>query len=44
MTEPTRLFDCLEYHLERKPLPDILAGKEGGDWKIVADIWNTDKE
>ena len=33
MTEPKRLFDCLEYHLERKPLPDMLAGKEAGQWK-----------
>lgn len=33
MTEPKRLFDCLEYHLERKPLDDMLAGKEGGQWK-----------
>src|SRR5688500_7134195 len=33
MTEPKRLFDCLEYHLERKPLPDMLSGKEGGTWK-----------
>lgn len=33
MTEPKRLFDCLEYHLERTPLEDMLAGKEGGQWK-----------
>ena len=33
MTEPKRLFDCLEYHLERKPLNDMLAGKEAGQWK-----------
>jgi long-chain acyl-CoA synthetase len=33
MTEPKRLFDCLQYHLDRKPLPDMLAGKEGGQWK-----------
>jgi len=33
MTEPRRLFDCLEYHLERKPLDDMLAGKESGQWK-----------
>lgn len=31
--EPTRLFDCLQYSLEKKPLPDMLAGKEGGQWK-----------
>jgi long-chain acyl-CoA synthetase len=33
MTEPKRLFDCLEYHLERTPLDTMLAGKEGGQWK-----------
>src|SRR5688572_31990035 len=32
MTEPRRLFDCLQYHLERTPLPDMLAGKENGQW------------
>lgn len=33
MTEPKRLFDCLKYHLERQPLPDMLAGKAAGQWK-----------
>ncbi len=33
MTEPKRLFDCLQYHLERKPLEVMLAGKEAGQWK-----------
>ena len=33
MTEPKRLFDCIEYHLDRKPLDDMLAGKESGQWK-----------
>ncbi len=33
MTEPRRLFDCLQYHLERNPLDDMLAGKESGQWK-----------
>lgn len=33
MTEPKRLFDCLEYHLERKSLPDMLATKESGQWR-----------
>ena len=33
MTEPKRLFDCIQYHLERKPLDDMLAGKESGKWK-----------
>lgn len=27
------MFDCIQYHLERTPLPDMLAGKEGGQWK-----------
>lgn len=33
MTEPRRLFDCIQYHLERKPLDAMLAGKESGQWK-----------
>src|SRR5688572_24326157 len=33
MTEPRRLFDCLEYHLESTPLEDMLAAKESGQWK-----------
>jgi len=33
MTEPRRLFDCLEYRLERQPIVDMLAGKEAGQWK-----------
>ena len=33
MTEPKRLFDCIQYHLERKPLDDMLAGKESGKWR-----------
>ncbi len=33
MKEPKRLFDCIEYNLERKPLEDMLAGKENGQWK-----------
>lgn len=45
MTEPRRLFDCIAYHLERKPLDVMLAGKEGGQWKTystqeTADIVN----
>lgn len=36
MTEPRRLFDCLQYHLERTPLPDMLAGKENGQWKTYS--------
>jgi long-chain acyl-CoA synthetase len=33
MTEPKRLFDCIQFHLERKPLEVMLAGKESGQWK-----------
>src|SRR4030095_10665833 len=33
MTEPRRLFDCLQYHLERAPLEDMLAGKEAGRYR-----------
>lgn len=32
MTEPRRLFDCIQYHLDRAPLPDMFAGKENGQW------------
>lgn len=43
MTEPKRLFDCLEYHLEKGPIADMLAGKEGGQWKkySTADVKET---
>jgi long-chain acyl-CoA synthetase len=30
--EPKRLFDCIQYHLEKKPLPDMLAARESGQW------------
>lgn len=33
MQTPRRLFDCLEWQLENKPLEDMLAAKEGGQWK-----------
>jgi long-chain acyl-CoA synthetase len=36
MTEPKRLFDCLQYHLTRKPLPNMLAAKENGKWKTYS--------
>lgn len=36
MTEPKRLFDCLQYHLKKKPLPDMLAAKENGKWKTYS--------
>lgn len=32
MTEPKRLFDCIQYHLDREPLEVMLAGKESGKW------------
>jgi long-chain acyl-CoA synthetase len=36
MTEPRRLFDCIDYHLERNPLPDMLAAKEAGQWRTFS--------
>lgn len=36
MTEPRRLFDCIEWHLERTPLEVMLAGKESGHWKTYS--------
>lgn len=33
MTEPRRLFDCLQFHLERTPLDDMFSAKEGGQWR-----------
>lgn len=33
MQQPTRLFDCLDYQLEKNPLPDMFAAKESGAWK-----------
>lgn len=33
MTEPKRLFDCIEHQLAKNPLPDMLAAKENGTWK-----------
>lgn len=36
MTEPKRLFDCLDYHLKEKPLPNMLAAKENGKWKTYS--------
>ena len=43
--ELRRLFDCVAYHLEKDPIPDMLNAKEGGRWKNhstaeVADIVN----
>lgn len=33
MTEPRRLFDCIDYHLERTPIDDMLVAKENGQWR-----------
>lgn len=33
MTEPTRLFDCINIHLKDAPDRTMLAGKENGIWK-----------
>src|SRR6476646_10358662 len=33
MNEPQRLFDCIQQHLQNAPLDDMLAGKEGGQYK-----------
>ena len=33
MFEPKRLFDCLQYHLEKEPIDDMMAAKEAGQWK-----------
>jgi long-chain acyl-CoA synthetase len=30
------MFDCIQYHLDRKPSPDMLAAKEGGVWKTYS--------
>jgi len=33
MTEPKRLFDCLQLNLEKGSYPDNLCAKENGEWK-----------
>jgi long-chain acyl-CoA synthetase len=35
MTEPKRLFDCLQFHKD-KPLPNMLAAKENGQWRTYS--------
>ncbi len=45
MSEPTRLFDCINLHLKDAPSRIMLAGKENGTWKEystteVADLVN----
>jgi len=36
MTDPKRLFDCLEYSLEKSSIPDMLASKENGKWRTYS--------
>ena len=36
MTDPKRLFDCLEMNVEREILPDMLAGKEDGKYRTFS--------
>ena len=36
MTEPKRLFDCLQQHLAQGSLPDMLAAKENGTWRTYS--------
>jgi len=33
MTQPQRLFDCLDYQLEKFPKKDMLVAKENGEWR-----------
>jgi len=33
MSKPERLFDCINYQLEKFPKPDMLAAKENGAWR-----------
>lgn len=33
MTQPQRLFDCIQLQLEKNPLEDMFAGKAAGQWK-----------
>jgi long-chain acyl-CoA synthetase len=33
MIKPERLFDCIQYQLEKFPKPDMIAGKEKGEWR-----------
>jgi long-chain acyl-CoA synthetase len=33
MNENSRIFDCIEYQLNKFPKEDMLAGKENGEWK-----------
>ncbi len=33
MTDPRRLFDCLDYLLTKGDVPDLLTAKENGEWR-----------
>jgi long-chain acyl-CoA synthetase len=33
MTEPTRLFDCIEWHLQKAATHAIMAAKKNGSWR-----------
>jgi Long-chain acyl-CoA synthetases (AMP-forming) len=33
MPDLKRLFDCIDYHLEKNPSLELLAGKKDGSWK-----------
>jgi long-chain acyl-CoA synthetase len=34
--EPKRLFDCIDWQLQHHPKKDMLAAKEGGQWKMYS--------
>ncbi|HRH47521.1 MAG TPA: long-chain fatty acid--CoA ligase [Panacibacter sp.] len=36
MNKPSRLFDCIEYQIEKFGDKDMLAAKENGTWKIYS--------
>ncbi|MBI3718080.1 MAG: long-chain fatty acid--CoA ligase [Sphingobacteriales bacterium] len=36
MTEPGRLFDCIQYHIENGPIDNMLAAKENGKWRTYS--------
>ncbi len=38
MTQPQRLFDCLQIHLEHGSIPDMLAAKEAGQWRSYSTV------
>jgi len=38
MTEPKRLFDCIQYNLDKASYPDMLAAKENGEWKTYSTV------